>query len=771
MCIIILKPICDGNCPSFCKSFKLKLNVNPFLIQINGRRGFANKIHLQERQILVRDAPFDSPFNKKDPKGSEQGESSSKPNPTSPSPPIPAPAEVTTELLSSMVSLVSLSPGQLAGAHATQVHSSPEDMEFNRIKSTYANMNGDFAPEAMAGSLLSATPALESTSLSFAPSVDVNTLEADFEVVDGTTIFFDAQPQTSDNNGSSKSIAPTLMADVDVVVTKVPETNEFPSKTDEPAQAEIRPSSSIEYRSSPSVDAPTPEVEKTSPQAFNEAPSTAPPINPGAPSAAAAQPVVQASHVDVQMKTVEPTTAEETQTQKPKLEETNVEESQTDSPQIEETKREDSQTVVEDILTEKPFEKEIIAEKPFEKEIIVEKPFEKEIIAEKPLEGEIIVEKAIHEEILTDKPTLTDTISNENFEKTKTEQPTSEASKTDDPQEDEVKIENGIVDENKHEVVKVLEDVVNDEASTEENTAQVEKQTEDNIDLNLIESEKDESEGSLSKEERKRIIREELLNVQPDVKEGEAVVLEKSQETEAPKGVIENKGDIIEENKVIESEKDGNDAVLNDAATSKINKETVHELVLDFKKNEKSEYFPTEVTQPHTSIEKVDPNLTEQTKSEATEEMVPEKLVTVESVPDKVNEGPSSAEIVELTSERATTDTPVTTGFFGDFFGSPEPDQIPSTTETVPTLAEVVPALENSSATTETNLNFDQPPPLSFSSDEIKFYEPGQAPDKFATSFEESNSGSAQSSDYLSNSLGKKRVETLFGEGKICMEM
>ena len=35
----------------------------------------------------------------------------------------------------------------MAGAHATQVNSSPEDMEFNRIKSTYTNLQGDFILE------------------------------------------------------------------------------------------------------------------------------------------------------------------------------------------------------------------------------------------------------------------------------------------------------------------------------------------------------------------------------------------------------------------------------------------------------------------------------------------------------------------------------------------------------------------------------------------------------------------------------------------------
>ena len=282
----------------------------------------------EEPAVAVTDAP--------DTQGhAEQGESLKPSGP----PPTPASAEITTELLSSMVSLVSLPPEQLAGAHATQVHSSPEDMEFNRIKTTYANMNGDFAPEALASSILSATPALDKTSLLFSSSsvaaaASIESSDQDFEVVDGTTIFFNAQPPSDGANVSSKitideEIRPsmTTAAELNIVVTQSQEQLEG-GKTEQLQKIDenlIQPSSSLEHQASASLveseQKATPEVEKTPPQAFNEAPSTPPPSNSNAPSVA--PPVIEAaaSHLDSQPKTEtveltnkQPRSVEETRT-------------------------------------------------------------------------------------------------------------------------------------------------------------------------------------------------------------------------------------------------------------------------------------------------------------------------------------------------------------------------------------------------------------------------------------------------------------------------
>ena len=179
-------------------------------------------------------------------------------------------------------------------------------MEFNRIKTTYANMNGDFAPEALASSILSATPALEPTSRLFSSSVVAaaasidKSIEQDFEVVDGTTLFFNAQPPSAENVSvkTADVIQPTMTADLSIAVTKGLEdleagkaaSNKNDVKTVEPDvdladRPAIQPSSSLDYQASASkveTDLPksTAEVEKTSAQAFNEAPSTPPPASP-----------------------------------------------------------------------------------------------------------------------------------------------------------------------------------------------------------------------------------------------------------------------------------------------------------------------------------------------------------------------------------------------------------------------------------------------------------------------------------------------------------
>lgn len=132
--------------------------------------------------------------------------------------PIP-PSDFGTELLSSMVSFVTLPPSNLVGAHSSQVNSSPEDMEFNRIKATYSNMKGEFAPEALASSLLtpSNSRTLEGSMVNSASAkvpisrsaIDSN---SEYEIVDGTTVYFDSQPHLS-----SKTLSPSKTVSASII--------------------------------------------------------------------------------------------------------------------------------------------------------------------------------------------------------------------------------------------------------------------------------------------------------------------------------------------------------------------------------------------------------------------------------------------------------------------------------------------------------------------------------------------------------------------------
>lgn len=133
--------------------------------------------------------------------------------------------------------LATASLTSIAGAHATQVNASPEDMEFNRIKSTYANVQGEFVLDHN----VVASPTLSSMSTSVMSSVD-------YEIIDGTKIYNDgrfeivqdqvveptktlkdpeqmmtAQPELSNIQATSQD-APDIQSSV-VEVNNLPESN------------------------------------------------------------------------------------------------------------------------------------------------------------------------------------------------------------------------------------------------------------------------------------------------------------------------------------------------------------------------------------------------------------------------------------------------------------------------------------------------------------------------------------------------------------------
>ena len=640
-------------------------------MQINGRRGFANKIHLQERQVYIRDASFDSPFNKKV-EGSEQGESS-KPTPSTPAPPTPASVETTTELLSSMVSLVSLSSDQLAGAHATQVHSSPEDMEFNRIKTTYANMNGDFAPEAMASTYLSATPSLDTAAFSLASSAEAAAIDANFEVVDGTTIFFDAPPQTSDSNDSSKNIEATAMSDLKVVVTEVPQKADAstqPPKTEKPAAPlEVADLS----MSSPPVDAKgaIPEVEKTSPQAFNEAPSTAPPTNPSA--VPVAPPKVEASLVNEAQVAVEPTAVES-------------EEVQDASPETETARDPEPDPKLEKEVTEQVENLQDVAE-----------------VQETDAEGKDVVSL-----------------------------PVPEADANKDPEYDQPKEVKESDQENEVET--------GPDAGSDEKSPTSDDQTQKVDDQSAPESSNAGNEVPETTSDAEAVIVDDQSDKEVESSEAKVIEGKPQAEIEVPQPDLK-----FEEPEKPKPDKESN--------------EEVHELVLDFKKDghdAPSEHSKDQVTQPpspdvsHAGVS--DKIIEAPVTEEPVAEKVLEEVEKKEAVTEKLGEPELKLAKVEETTSETVTEAP-DTGFFGNFFGSSEPDQIPTSTEAIP-VEPAAPSFENPSVITETVPNFDQTLP-SFSSDEIKFYEPGQVPENFASTSAPGFEEARTNSDLLSNNLGK----------------
>lgn len=79
--------------------------------------------------------------------------------------------------------LATASLTSIAGAHATQVNASPEDMEFNRIKSTYTNVQGEFVLDNV----------VASPTMSSMLSSSVVMSSVDYEIIDGTKIFNDGR--------------------------------------------------------------------------------------------------------------------------------------------------------------------------------------------------------------------------------------------------------------------------------------------------------------------------------------------------------------------------------------------------------------------------------------------------------------------------------------------------------------------------------------------------------------------------------------------------
>jgi len=769
--------------------------------QINGRRGFANKRNIQERQILVREPSFDSLFNTvegvptqqqqpsveqtpsenveklsvenaeitvddspppsteepavavtdtPDTQGhAEQGESLKPSGP----PPTPASAEITTELLSSMVSLVSLPPEQLAGAHATQVHSSPEDMEFNRIKTTYANMNGDFAPEALASSILSATPALEKTSLLFSSSVaaaaSIEPSDQGFEVVDGTTIFFNAQPPSDGEDVSSKvdeEIRPSMTAatDLNIVVTQSQDqleggkTEELPNIDDNV----IQPSSSLEHQASASVvdseQRATPEVEKTPPQAFNEAPSTPPPSNSNAPSVA--PPVIEAaaSNLDSQPKTE---TVELTINQ-PSVEETKMDEVQ------DQIKVDEHPEVIDE-------EQEFIKEEFAESEKAIEVDEKKESV-----EGNVAKEEDENPE--TEENREAGRLSNEERKRIIQE----ELLKSQNLQNEKlVKETEEVVHElklefNKEKKIENIEtkDANSDHQANEENSVSHETTAEttstepvkinsEEIGTTLTPDFRNPDESVSTSAPEAQNTEESVSTSAPDVQNSDKIVT-----TVAPE--VQNSDEIVT---TVAPEAQNSDEIVTTVSPEVQNSEEVITTQAPYVQNSEeivSTSAPevSKVEHEREEIKNDSENILEASKVVEEEQQKAEEKVAEPntdesaSVQQETTEAsvitPTEEEVVTVKEEElvVSTESP---GFFGSFFGSSEtettlqPDlAIPPVTQMTPTsLDEPLPDLILQPVT-------DVPPTfeesLSFNSDnEIKFYEPGQAPEHFGSNFEE----------------------------------
>ena len=670
--------------------------------------------------------------------GSEQGESISQ-HPSLPPPPTPASAEITTELLSSMVSLVSLSPDQLAGAHATQVHSSPEDMEFNRIKTTYANMNGDFAPEALASSFLSATPALEPTSRLFSSSVVAaasieKSIEQDFEVVDGTTIFFDAQPPSAENISvkTADVIQPTVTADLSVAVTKSLDDLEAGKsvsqndvKTAEPDadladRPVIQPSSSLDYQASASKIETGPlkstaEVEKTSAQSFNEAPSTPPPSNPGTPSAS--QPVIEASQIDElpktetaelnKLKEEEETVTVEVDRQTNEVEVLEV--VSTQPPVVPDKQEEVPETVEEDKATVSD-KKDNLTE-----EIVIFDDSENEI-KENNREHQQLIEENIRKEE-KEKEEMEENLRREEKKKEEIEE-----NKRKEEEKKKVEVE----EYRRKEEEKKKEEI-------EENRRKEEEKKKEEIEENRRKEEEIEEEKErLSSEERKRIIQEELAKLNS----------EKEEE------ILKKKDEIVHELKLDFDKKEHSESAEPLKVELPAEVETAEEQDKETDAATEEEIVEEGPTTDNSNLEIVE-------SSENQTELKTEEEISVTENAETENQTEVSGN-PEAVEETVTTESP---GFFGSFFGSSEPEVIPpAVTESTPTFEEPAPNVEIPVVTETPTPDYEQPPNFN-SGAEIKFYEPGQAPEHFGShpSFDEtlgSEHGHAQNAE--NPGLGKK---------------
>ena len=738
---------------------------------------FSFKIFYHVQQIFIREPTFDSPFKKSSATPSdaaasaaaaanaenpnqpeipsEQGESLT---PTGPPPPTPsASTDTSTELLSSMVSLVSHPPQHLAGAHATLVHSSPEDMEFNRIKTTYANMNGDFAPEALASSMLLSTPALETSSILFSSSASINS--PDFEVVDGTTIFHDAQPPSTADNKSSKvavedSVTPSLTAKI--LATQKPEVlvGVKTKELQQPPEAQsIQPSSSLEYQQSASqVESEVnsiPEVEKTYPQSFNQAPSTPPPSNSQAPSAA--HPIIDAGQPESQ----------------PKTETVNL------NSQAEEQLITKSENIIVEIKGLEPLDKAEIGDG---NQNVME-----ELVADQ-VEQVFEDKDAQPEKEVNDRETQTDDIGNEEHntqteiqseehnnkddtkteiqsekhndkDDTKTETPSddidnehnmqpetqSEEHKKKDNTEIEIQSEDSarkynIQTETQSEAIEKTESI-----ATEPQTEEIEKKestktdelseesikTEEEIEAERIEAER----IRLINEERRRIIREALQ----DHREKEELVPKENDEIVPRENEIPTEELVPKENEVPKETESSDAEIPNEQISS--DEKIVHELDLEF--NKKSEPVPETLkadlpTEPEVATEKP---VLDQSEHPSTELNAQTDTTTTTTAPDKPTE-----EIASTPEEPPATESP---GFFGNFFGGSEETINPPATKAPPTYFEqTIPDIPSAS---EVPLPaFEQAPHFNADSD-IKFYEPGDVPENFATTlgFEEAPAAAA----------------------------
>lgn len=255
-----------------------------------------NKRHIQETKVLVRELTFevstdDSPEVLLPEPSSEQTPSANVANDSDPVPSAPTPlagesssSSPSAEIVSSISSSEMMPPSM--GAHASQMSLSAEDMEFERIKSTYANANGDFVLDV--GSMATQSPVWASTStglpslasMSLFSSVSADTVpteaaQANYDVVDGTTIFYD-EPVPSINQEPIKSVQ-----------TEAPEIK--PTQTVSEMSEKSQPPPDVKSSlSSQDVETPSKEAENgqstTPPKVDQSQTSESPPLQDDSPA-------------------------------------------------------------------------------------------------------------------------------------------------------------------------------------------------------------------------------------------------------------------------------------------------------------------------------------------------------------------------------------------------------------------------------------------------------------------------------------------------------
>ena len=196
------------------------------------------------------------------------GESSKVLSPSpDPSPPTTVPNDQPMD-----IDQVSKSIEILAGAHATQVNAGPEDMEFNRIKTSYANVQGDFVLESVASEMVSSASSVVASSMFSSVAAE----PLDYEIIDGTKIYDDGRFELVQE---TLKVDPTKVREAQMMTDQPEMSDKVPD-----IQSSVMESASVNEANNDSINVePTEELKISKSEAPEVQISTTVPASPQAP--------------------------------------------------------------------------------------------------------------------------------------------------------------------------------------------------------------------------------------------------------------------------------------------------------------------------------------------------------------------------------------------------------------------------------------------------------------------------------------------------------